>query len=246
MTVPLFKVTGPAGEPIHGGSGLWPLPTQGSDGKWIPGEWRAVEGSVIACRNGLHLTWAEGIGVWLRAGPSHRHVDRVVWLAEGRGEAVGQRADGKVAYPEARLLRPVVTVSPLILGGIDQEASLAEVIRYVRTEGAADLARREAERVEAERINREYQAMLQRTSAKHAAQAGLPVIFGQHTVAPDEAWCPAWPTAAEWERRLRDRTDRRIRRVLGWTPAMERLVKSGNAAIIKAATAGRGRLAVAP
>ena len=59
----LYKLTGPEGEPVHGGSGEWPLPTE--DG---PGEWRSVKGDIIPCRNGLHLLERDDIRRWVREG----------------------------------------------------------------------------------------------------------------------------------------------------------------------------------
>lgn len=46
----LFKILGPNGKAIHGGTGSWPLPKDGE-----PGEWMEVEGEPSCCRSGLHL-----------------------------------------------------------------------------------------------------------------------------------------------------------------------------------------------
>ena len=96
----LFKVLRD-GASFHGGDHLWSLPTQQPDGTWAPGDWAAIEGgAVIACSRGFHLTskpaewWANGA---------------TAFIAEGRGDSDLSQMhedDGKVAYREARLLRP--------------------------------------------------------------------------------------------------------------------------------------------
>jgi len=57
--VQLYKLVGPNGECINGGSGDWPLPTDTE-----PGAWRSVDGPLEACRNGLHLTDRDHIDAW--------------------------------------------------------------------------------------------------------------------------------------------------------------------------------------
>lgn len=58
----LYKIVGPNGECLNGGSGDWPLPI---DGK--PGEWRTVDGPLEACRNGLHLATDAQVPHWYNA-----------------------------------------------------------------------------------------------------------------------------------------------------------------------------------
>lgn len=93
MLPPLYKIVGPAGEPLNGGSGQWPLPTAID-----PGAWWEVSGPVVACRNGLHLTDAEHLETWLP--PIGQPF--VIYRAEVRGDVVN--AGGKWVAECARLL----------------------------------------------------------------------------------------------------------------------------------------------
>lgn len=106
MTETLYKVTGPNGEPLHGGSGDWPLPRQTKDGRWLPGRWRKEKRAVL-CVVGLHLTRENYLANWI---PWATATDRAftVWEAEGRGQPAD--VTDKICYPEARLLRPVLVV----------------------------------------------------------------------------------------------------------------------------------------
>ena len=58
----LYKVTGPKGEAIQGGSG-----------HWVPGRWRSVRGKLVACERGLHVCTADQLVLYL--GP-------VIWRVE--------------------------------------------------------------------------------------------------------------------------------------------------------------------
>jgi hypothetical protein len=90
----LYKVTGPNGEPLHGGSGTWPLPT--ADG---PGEWWDIPGEVQGCRSGLHLTDREHLMSWVpNAG------DPIVWRAEVRGPLYRVGSGDKYVAGSVRLL----------------------------------------------------------------------------------------------------------------------------------------------
>lgn len=71
----LYKLVGPAGECVNGGSGDWPLPTATE-----PGAWREVDGPLQACVNGLHLTDAAHIRHWARGSV-------ILYRAEVDGEA---------------------------------------------------------------------------------------------------------------------------------------------------------------
>jgi len=95
----LYKVTAPNGEPIHGGNGNWPLPTDGA-----PGAWLEVEGEIKKCQRGLHLT-SEPARWWK---PGCR-----VWEVEADG-LVGELDSGrKIVCRRARLTRELVTASDL-------------------------------------------------------------------------------------------------------------------------------------
>lgn len=92
----LYKITGLAGEPLHGGSGTWSLPVGKRPGKWMP-----KIADVQACSRGYHLTPAVAIIDWLP--PSGKAA--YLFEAEGRGD---QSSDGeKIAFAQARLLKPV-------------------------------------------------------------------------------------------------------------------------------------------
>ena len=91
---PLYKITGPNGEPINGGSGLWHLPTKGKPGKWM-----SKLDHVEACRSGYHLVTAIGIVDWLPCAPK----TGILWLAEGRGAS--DKDGTKTAFAQARLVK---------------------------------------------------------------------------------------------------------------------------------------------
>lgn len=92
---PLYKVTGPAGECLNGGSGDWPLP-----GPATPGAWREIVGPVAACRNGLHLATAAQLSHWLPDRGLYR-----VWRAEVRDAEIVDAGEKYVAAA-VRLLPP--------------------------------------------------------------------------------------------------------------------------------------------
>ncbi len=62
---PLYKITGATGQSINGGSLAWPLPQNDQ-----PGEWVRVEGKLVECERGLHVTpkpihwWQPDARVW--------------------------------------------------------------------------------------------------------------------------------------------------------------------------------------
>lgn len=87
--VALYKVL-VDGMSVHGGDLEWSLP---KDGK--PGEWHEVEGEVVVCKNGLHLT--SNPQVWWKEKAE-------VYLVEAEG-VVGALTDDKVAAKRARLMR---------------------------------------------------------------------------------------------------------------------------------------------
>lgn len=101
----LYKIVGPTGEPLHGGSGAWHLPARkGRPAKWM----EPVTGDVRACRNGYHLVKADGLMEWLSPGPA------LLCEAEGRGDS--DCDDGqKTAFREARILRVVGPLNDLTM-----------------------------------------------------------------------------------------------------------------------------------
>jgi hypothetical protein len=84
-----YKVLGPNGESINGGTGRWPLPKDGQ-----PGEWVEVAGPpLIPCKHGLHVCTIDQLPIWL--GPT-------IWRVEIDGELL--RQDNKCVVRRARLL----------------------------------------------------------------------------------------------------------------------------------------------
>ena len=90
----LYKITGPKGEPLNGGSGNWSLPV----GK-KPGKWMTKIDNVKACRAGYHLVEAVGIVEWLPRAPQ----TGLLWQAEGRGTK--DKEGTKTAFAQARLVK---------------------------------------------------------------------------------------------------------------------------------------------
>jgi hypothetical protein len=91
-----YKITGPKGKPLHGGSGNWALPVGNRPGKWMP----KVE-NVEACNAGYHLVEAVGIVEWLPRAPK----TGLLWEAEGRGDS--DKDDTKTVFAQARLIKLV-------------------------------------------------------------------------------------------------------------------------------------------
>jgi hypothetical protein len=90
-----YKVTGKNGESLHGGDLTWSLPTE-ENGVWTPGAWAEVEGEIVVCSNGLHLTTEPS--KWYRTGCR-------LFVAEGEGDCDAE--EDKIAFRRARLLREV-------------------------------------------------------------------------------------------------------------------------------------------
>jgi len=91
-----YKITGPKGEPLHGGSGDWSLPVGKKPGKWMP----EIK-KVVACESCYHLIEATGIIRWLPYAPQ----TGLLWEAEGRGDS--DKEDTKTAFAQARLIKLV-------------------------------------------------------------------------------------------------------------------------------------------
>ena len=90
----LYKITGPNGECLNGGTGTWSLPHDG-----LPGEWWRVDGPVEPCRNGLHVTNAANLRTWIGGRDSR------VWRVEVGGEIVD--GGSKYACEAVRLVQEV-------------------------------------------------------------------------------------------------------------------------------------------
>jgi hypothetical protein len=73
---------------------VWSLPTKNDDGTWTPGEWMPeIEGKLVLCGNGYHLTDAKHLLGWR---------DAQLFEAEYRGDIL--EGNDKVAVRCARLL----------------------------------------------------------------------------------------------------------------------------------------------
>jgi len=122
----LYKVL-IGGASAHGGAMTWSLPTQGDDGTWTPGAWHEVDGPLVLCENGLHLTPT----------PADWYLDdSTLYAAEFDGDIV-DNGSNKVCVRRARL----VSVAPWSDHGIYHEGE------HVVTEGrvrASDSATVEA------------------------------------------------------------------------------------------------------
>ena len=89
------------GKSCHGGNLAWSLPTQDQ-----PGDWQSVDGEIILCQKGLHVT----------TNPTHWWKDGcTVYEVEIDGE-IGGRNDEKckLVVPKVRLIR---AVNSLIIDG---------------------------------------------------------------------------------------------------------------------------------
>lgn len=85
------------GKSCHGGNLIWSLPTENAFG-----EWHSVEGNIVLCSNGLHLT----------SDPNHWWKDGcTVYEAEIDG-TIGDRDDSKakVVVAKTRLLKAVSVI----------------------------------------------------------------------------------------------------------------------------------------
>jgi hypothetical protein len=196
----LYKVTGPAGEPIHGGSGWWPLPKVDRLGRVHKGAWLKVHGPITACVTGLHLT--EYPDVWL---PQQRAF--VVWEAEGRGDT--DSASTKVAYREARLLRSVAAIADEDVDAWRRWVVPARTVKFSLAGIAA--------------FNEERSRVI-----ALIPQPGRRLVFGVHRIEkPTERYCAAWPTPSSFERAMRSRSIRRGRELLGMPSNFDRALERG-------------------
>ncbi len=100
MTEKYYKVL-VDGKSCHGGNLVWSLPTETE-----PGDWQSVDGDIVLCQNGLHVT----------TNPNHWWKDGcTVYEVEIDGEIGGRNdAKAKIVVPRVRLLR---AVKSLIIDG---------------------------------------------------------------------------------------------------------------------------------
>ncbi len=105
-TPTLYKLTAPDGRPVHGGTGLWPLPSDTE-----PGAWREVRGTLRPCDNGLHLFAAPALLRWAQVGG-------VIWLAEVDPRTQLLEDGDKWVARRVRLVRRVATLERRTLVGL--------------------------------------------------------------------------------------------------------------------------------
>jgi len=142
----------------------WSLPTKNDDGTWTPGAWHEVEGDVVLCYNGLHLT-PDPLAWWLDG--------CVVYRAEAEG-IVGDPEDTqhdpqgrkKVAAKRVRLLYPIDVTARL-----DARATaLLEAGAKWRRDAEEKRVRFEAERPLREAQDAEFQKKCEAERAAYNEQ----------------------------------------------------------------------------
>lgn len=106
----LYKVLQKGRSPIAGMK--WSLPTKRGR-KWTPGEWHHVEGPLVRCCNGLHVTSEPRYRAAVNADPFAPLPE--VFLVETKGELIGPYSDEWVAA-SVRLVRPLSRVELRKLG----------------------------------------------------------------------------------------------------------------------------------
>lgn len=158
-----YKVVGPKGQAISGGSGVWKMPKGDKPGDWMP----KVD-YVHACHSGYHLIPKHGIRSW--ANPGYQ-----LCIAEGRGiQDDGRHSDGKVAFAEARIIK-VLGVFPKGWSSYNTSGDrktgdeiIKEVINpkaYAKKEA---LAKKKAKLLEAKRVAKERAAALKAKKERDA------------------------------------------------------------------------------
>uniref|UniRef100_A0A6M3J9E8 Imm-5-like domain-containing protein n=1 Tax=viral metagenome TaxID=1070528 RepID=A0A6M3J9E8_9ZZZZ len=96
-----YKVLGPKGEAIHGGSGRWHLPKGKRPGKWM----RRIP-NPVPCICGYHVVTAPQLLTWLDRN------DATVYRVDVRGTVV--KADDKSVAEQARLLGSALIWNPAV------------------------------------------------------------------------------------------------------------------------------------
>jgi len=94
-----YKVIAADGSPVHGGRGTWSLPTDTE-----PGEWWEVEGDIVPCHSGLHITDLENLDTW-----AQQQGDHLIYRAEVEGDVIDH--GNKFVARKMRLLPGPSTVA---------------------------------------------------------------------------------------------------------------------------------------
>ena len=129
----------------------WSLPSKNDDGSWTPGDWHEVEGEVVLCHNGLHVT-PEPLDWWLDGCVVYRvEAEGIVGdPTDKREDPQGRR---KVAAKRVRLLYPIDMTARLDA----HRTALLEREAAWRQQAEEDRARFLAETPLREAKNAEYQ-----------------------------------------------------------------------------------------
>src|SRR6185437_7190206 len=99
---PYYKVTGPSGESVNGGTLDWSLPVVDGDAV-TPGEWACVTGVIELCERGLHLTSAPAM--WWQRG---YRVFEVEIDPSATIDGPESNEGDKIAVSKCRLVREVL------------------------------------------------------------------------------------------------------------------------------------------
>jgi hypothetical protein len=168
VTELLFKVLNEHGRPHNGGTGDWPLPSNGKPGKWL-----RVEGDLVPCENGIHLCRPDQLVEWL--GPT-------IWLAEAGKERID--AGDKIVVRRARLLSKVEAWDDKSARLFAADCAHRALMRERRAGREPDKRSWDAVRI-ARNYARGKATAEQRAAAWAAAWAA----------ARDAAWAAAWDAA---------------------------------------------------
>src|SRR5512139_3984319 len=168
----LYKIVGLKGSPIHGGSGLWSMPTKAKPGKWMP----KIE-NISVCQRGYHLISARAIVDWL----PHDPLTALLCEAEGRGARDNEGE--KIAFAQARILK--------VIGLLDEvsmhlaAADIAERVLPIFSKMRPD-DDRPAKAIQAAR---DFALGKMRNAARSAARAAQNAAWNAAGAA---AWDAAW------------------------------------------------------
>ena len=184
MTAPtvLYKVLGPGGKPVHGGTGRWHLPKGARPGKWMP-----RINDPRCCSRGYHLVELSSLAEWLVA-------DCTIFVAEGRG-ASHAGGDGKTAFGQARLVRQMhISERDLRLFAADCAEHVLPI--FLRVRPGDD---RPAKAIEAARAYARGEITVAAGVAARAARAAAGVAARAARAAAEDAWAAGVAAeAAAW------------------------------------------------
>ena len=207
MTETLYKVLGPKGEAIHGGSATWALPN-GKPGKWMP-----KIADPVCCEQGYHLVELPALAEWLRD-------DCTIYLAEGKGPSDSD-GTGKTAFSEARLLRRLYIserdlrlfaadcaehVLPIWLAKYPKDDRPAKAIEAARAFARGEITRSAAWSAESAAWSAAGSAAGPAAGSAAWSAAGSAVSSAESaarsaawSAAESAAWSAAWSAERQWQ-----------------------------------------------